>query len=178
MENKISSLENYTVKDKDSKGPAENRCRFYYLENDYLWKEFDVKGHYTLEGAFEVAKNIILNDLIRMALKESIKSLDLQSNHFHFQKDGKTEDLRDYIFDMDVLDESSDLFKEYKGLLLDNFNDKMIWYYFLVDSMKNADIHDDTDKKHCLIITLKDWRNSSQDKHFWNIPRLTMGIMK
>lgn len=147
MENKISSLENYTVKDKDSNGPAENRCRFYYLENDYLWKEFDVKGHYTLEGAFEVAKNIILNDLIRMALKESIKSLDLQSNHFHFQKDGKTEDLRDYIFDMDVLDESSDLFKEYKGLLLENFNDKMIWYYFLVDSMKNADIHDDTDKK-------------------------------
>ena len=120
MKNKISSLENYTIRDKESNDAAENRCRFYYLESDYLWKEFDVKGHYTLEGAFEIAKDIILNDLIKMALKESIKSLDLKSNHFHFQKDGKTEDLRDYIFDFDILDESSDLFKEYKELLLEN----------------------------------------------------------
>ena len=147
MENKISRLENFIVQDKGSNGLPEKRCRFYYLENDYLWKEFDVKGHYTLEGAFEIAKNIILNDLIKMALKESIRSLDLKSKHFHFEKDGKIEDLRDYVFDLDTLDENSGLFKAYKKLLLENFNDDMIWYYFLADAIKGAKIHDDTDKK-------------------------------
>ncbi|MBR5503867.1 MAG: hypothetical protein IKV87_05450, partial [Methanobrevibacter sp.] len=147
MKNKISRLENYTVQDKAPGSVAKNRCRFYYLENDYLWKEFDIEGHHTLDEAFEIAKDIILDDLIKMALKESIKSLDLKSKHFHFERDGEIEDLRDYVFDLDVLDENTDLFKEYKKLLLDNFNDDMIWYYFRADAMKNANIPDDNDKK-------------------------------
>ena len=147
MKNKISNLENYTLQDKAPGSVAEKRCRFYYLENDYLWKEFDVEGHYTLDEAFEIAKDEILNDLVKMALKESIRSLDLKSKHFHFENEGEIEDLRDYIFDLDILDENTDLFKEYKKLLLDNFNDEMMWYYFRADAMKNANIHDDNDKK-------------------------------
>lgn len=146
MENKISNLQNYSIQYKSGSEPEE-RCHFYFLENDYLWKEFDVEGHHTLDEAFEIAKGIIVDDLIKMALKESIKSLDLKSKHFHFKKDGETEDLRDYIFDMDVLDVSSDLFMEYRKLLWDNFNEDMIWYFFKVDAMKYADIHDDSDKK-------------------------------
>lgn len=147
MKNKISNLKNYTVKNKDSESEAEKRCNFYYLENETFWKEFDVEGHYTLDEAFEIAKDQILKDLIRMALRESVRSLDLKSKHFHFIKDGETEDLRDYIFDLDILDENTELFKEFKKLLLDNFNDDMMWYYFRVDALKDAKIHDDGDKK-------------------------------
>lgn len=146
MENKISNLQNYTVQNKKS-GSVEKRCHFYFLVNDYLWNEFDVEGHHTLDEAFEIAKDIIINDLIRMALKESIKSLDLKSKQFHFERDGETEDLRDYVFDMDVLNGKSELYGRYWKLLHDNLNDEMIWYFFKADAMKNAKLHDDSDKK-------------------------------
>ena len=59
MENKISDLENYTLKPKNSNEEPVKRCKFYYLQDDYLWKEFDVEGHYDLESAFDLAKNIM-----------------------------------------------------------------------------------------------------------------------
>ena len=147
MENKISRLQNYTIQDNTPDSAAESRCRFYYLANDYLWKEFDIEGHHTLDEAFEFAKDQMVNDLIKMALNESIRSLDLKSKHFHFRKDGEVEDLRDFTFYEDVLDENSQIFKEFKKLLMNNWNEDMEWYYFIVDSLKDADIHDDDDKK-------------------------------
>ena len=147
MENKISDLENYTIKPKNSNEEPVKRCKFYYLQDDYLWKEFDVDGHYDLESAFELAKNIMVGDVIRMALKEAIKSLDIPSKNFHFIKDGETEDLRDYTFDKDILDDKSEIFKAFKQLLLNNWNDDIVWYYLRADTAKNADIHDDVDKK-------------------------------
>lgn len=147
MKNQISNLENYTIKPKGSNEDPVQRCRFYYLASETLWKEFDVEGHYDLESAFEYAKNILADDVVQMALKESIKSLDIKSKNFHFVKDGETEDLRDYIFDQDILDNDSDLFKSFKKLLLDNWNEDIVWYYFRADAAKNANIHDDSDKK-------------------------------
>lgn len=147
MENQISNLENYAIKSKGSNEDPVQRCRFYYLASETLWKEFDVEGHYDLESAFEYAKNILADDVVQMALKESIKSLDIKSKNFHFIKNGETEDLRDYIFDQDILDNNSDLFKAFKKLLLDNWNEDIVWYYFRADAAKNANIHDDTDKK-------------------------------
>ena len=147
MENKISDLENYTIKPKNSNEEPVKRCKFYYLQDDYLWKEFDVEGHYDLESAFDLAKNIMSEDVIHMALKEAIKSLDIPSKNFHFIKDGETEDLRDYTFDKDILDNNSEIFNAFKQLLLNNWNDDIVWYYLRADVAKNVNIHDDTDKK-------------------------------
>lgn len=147
MKNPISNLENYTIKPKSSSEDPEQRCRFYFLAGENMWKEFDVEGHYDLESAFELAKNILADDVIQMALKESIKSLDIKSKNFHFKRDGETEDLRDYTFDKDILDKDSDLFKAFKKLLVNNWNEDISWYYFRANAAKNANIHDDNDKK-------------------------------
>lgn len=147
MKNPISNLENYTIKPKGSNEDPVQRCRFYYLAGENMWKEFDVEGNYDLESAFELAKNILVDDVIQMALKESIKSLDIKSKNFHFKKDGETEDLRDYTFDKDILDKNSELFNEFKKLLVNNWNEDISWYYFRAITAKNAKIHDDNDKK-------------------------------
>ena len=147
MKNPISNLENYAIKPKGSNEDQVQRCRFYFLAGENMWKKFDVEGNYDLDSAFELAKNTLADDIIQMALKESIKSLDIKSKNFHFEKDGETEDLRDYTFDKDIFDKNSDIFKAFKKLLVNNWNEDISWYYFRANTAKNANIHDDKDKK-------------------------------
>ena len=96
MNRRIYKLKNYTFQDENPGSEAIERTSFIFIANEYLWKKFDIEGHYTLDEALDLSKNLMVDDLIKMALKESVRSLSLKSKDFHFEKDGRNPKTLDF----------------------------------------------------------------------------------
>ena len=148
MVNKIYGLRHVLIKDKNPKIEPQKKSIFEYviLENDEFIT-MDADGHCTLEEAFEIAKNRFTKIIMKYGLKEAIDVIDLSDDELKLFNTSNKEDVQELVFDKNVLDENSELYCNFKTVLMNHWNDQLEEIYYVSNHAKNALIHDDSDKK-------------------------------
>lgn len=148
MVNKIYGLRHVLIKDNNPKIEPQKKSIFEYviLENDEFIT-MDTDGHCTLEEAFEIAKNRFTKIIMKYGLKEAIDVINLSDDELKLFNASNSEDIQELVFDKNVLDENSELYSNFKTVLMNHWNDQLEEIYYVSNHAKNALIHDDSDKK-------------------------------
>jgi hypothetical protein len=135
----IRNLTHYILKESSQK-----RSRFLCVVDERgYYDEVDVEGHVTLEEALLKVKSMMAGDLIHLALKETMDKIHALDESYEFFG----LDLRELIFDIDIFDDDSELYKSFERLILGNWTDEFAHAYYLFSNLKHVKIHDDEDKK-------------------------------
>ena len=148
MVNKIHALRHVLVKDEDSKNEPEKRSIFQYiiLESDRNII-MDAEGHCTLDEAYEIAKDRFTTIIMKYGLKEAINVINLSNDELKTFNVNNKDEIYDLVFDKNILDDNSSLYKNLKKILMDHWDDQLEPIYYVCDYAKSALIHDDKDKK-------------------------------
>lgn len=136
------SIKNFTQYEVENTG--EKRTRFTYVigDNGYF-EEIDVENHITLEIALSLVKEMMADRLIHISLKETLSKINASEEDYDFMG----LDLRSMIFDIDIFDEDSELYKSFKRLILKYWNPDFPLVYHLFLNIEDIKIHDDSDGK-------------------------------
>lgn len=135
----IRNLMHYYDKERIQK-----RTKFLFIVDENIYyDEMDVHGYLEKETALKMVKEMITEELIHLLLKETMLKINPPDEECRF----KGHDIRNRIFDEEVLDSSSSLFKKFKTVILDNWMDDLAMDYFTYTPLKELQIHDYNDKK-------------------------------
>ena len=126
------------------KKTSEKRTKFIFTIGDGgFTDEMDVTGHITLEEALSITKEMMADRLIKISLKETVSKIDADESEYEFME----LDLRKMIFDIDIFDSESELYKSFKRLILKFWCDEFPLIYHLFLNIEDIKIHDDSDGK-------------------------------
>ena len=135
----IRNLTHYILKKT-----SERRTKFIFtIGGDGFTDEMDVSGHVTLEEALLITKEMMVDRIIKISLKECISKIDAGDEEFEFME----LDLRNMIFDIDIFDSESELYQSFKRLILKFWSDEFALVYHLFLNIEEIKIHDDSDGK-------------------------------
>lgn len=135
----IRNLTHYILKEN-----AQKRSKFLCVVDERgYYDEIDIEGHVTLEEALSKVKSIMVEELIHLTLKETMDKIKVPDENYEFFG----LDLRDLIFDIDIFDKDSELYKSFERLIISNWRDEFAHAYYLFSNLKYIGIHDDSDKK-------------------------------
>ena len=135
----IRNLTHYILKENSQK-----RSKFLCVVDERgYYDEIDVEGHVTLEEALSMVKSMMAEELIHLSLKETVAKIQAPDDAYEFFG----LDLRDLIFDIDIFDDDSELYKSFERLIVNNWQNEFAHAYYLFSNLKYMKIHDDSDKK-------------------------------
>ncbi len=135
----IRNLTHYILKENSQK-----RSKFLCVVDERgYYDEIDVEGHVTLEEALSMVKSMMAEELIHLSLKETVAKIRAPDDAYEFFG----LDLRDLIFDIDIFDDDSELYKSFERLIVNNWQNEFAHAYYLFSNLKYMKIHDDSDKK-------------------------------
>ena len=145
---KIRNLQHLIISDINQDENPKKISDFEFVYNMELIERFNnIDGHLTIEEAWTYVQNKMCDVIVPLALKESMDEIKLNDKDYIFEYDGKTKDLRDFIFSDEILDENSEISVKFKSFLKEHWNEEFEWYYFLSIHARDSRIHDDSDKK-------------------------------
>ena len=135
----IRNLTHYILKENSQK-----RSKFLCVVDERgYYDEIDVEGHVTLEEALSIVKSMMAEELIHLSLKETVAKIHAPDDTYEFFG----LDLRNLIFDIDIFDKDSELYKSFERLIVNNWQNEFAHAYYLFSNLKYMKIHDDSDKK-------------------------------